>query len=74
MKIEKALKDQGPEAAKKLEACIASGDISCLPNSLPSPSMVYTAIGKLWDDHKIMGAKKQEFIDKYEPINVERLV
>ncbi|WP_367768905.1 ABC transporter permease [Flavobacterium sp. WC2421] len=72
IKIEKALKDQGPEAAKKLEACIASGDISCRPNSLPSPAMVYTALGKLWDDHKIMTAKKQEFIDKYEAINADR--
>ncbi|WP_367752316.1 ABC transporter permease [Flavobacterium sp. WC2430] len=72
IKIEKALKDQGPEAAKKLEACIASGDISCRPNSLPSPAMVYTALGKLWDDHKIMTAKKQEFIDKYEAINTDR--
>ena len=74
IKIEKALKDQGPEAAKKLEACIASGDISCRPNSLPSPAMVFTAIGKLWNDHKIMTAKKQEFIEKYETINQERLV
>lgn len=72
IKIEKALKDQGPEAAKKLEACIAAGEISCRPNSLPSPAIVLTAIGKLWDDHKIMTAKKQEFIDKYEPINAER--
>lgn len=72
IKIEKALKDQGSEAAKKLEACIASGDISCRPNSLPSPAMVYTALGKLWDDHKIMATKKQDFIDKYETINSER--
>ena len=72
IKIEKALKDQGPEAAKKLEACIAAGEISCRPNSLPSPAIVLTAIGKFWDDHKIMTAKKQEFIDKYEPINAER--
>jgi len=72
IKIEKALKDQGPEAAKKLEACIASGDISCRPNSLPSPSMVYDALGKLWDDHKIMATKKQAFIDQYEKTNEER--
>src|SRR3970040_1392883 len=72
IKIEKALKDQGSEAAKKLEACIASGDISCRPNSLPSPAMVYTAVGKLWDDHKIMTTKKQDFIDKYETINAAR--
>lgn len=72
IKIEKALKDQGPEAAKKLEACIASGEISCKPNTLPSPAMVYTALGKLWDDHKIMVAKKQEFISKYEAQNEER--
>ncbi|MCG9793440.1 ABC transporter permease [Flavobacterium algicola] len=72
LKIEKTLKNQGPEAAKKLEDCIASGDISCRPNSLPSPAMVATALGKLWDDHKIMATKKQDFIDKYETINEER--
>jgi nitrate/nitrite transport system permease protein len=66
IKIEKALKDQGPDAAKKLEACIASGDISCRPNSLPSPAMVWSAAGKLWDDHVLMAAKKQDFIDQYE--------
>jgi nitrate/nitrite transport system permease protein len=72
IKIEKALKDQGPEAAKKLEACIASGDISCRPNSLPSPAMVYTALGKLWEDHKIMAAKKDAFIEQYQKTNEER--
>lgn len=72
IKIEKALKDQGPEAAKKLEACIASGDISCRPNSLPSPAMVMGAVGKLWDDHLIMAAKKADFVEKYRAINEER--
>lgn len=73
IKIEKALKDQGPEAAKKLEACIASGDISCKPNSLPSPVMVVGALGKLWDDHLILSAKKNDFIEQYATINQERL-
>jgi len=73
IKIEKALKDQGPEAAKKLEACIASGDISCRPNSLPSPAMVMGAVGKLWDDHLIMAAKKADFVEKYSAINEERV-
>lgn len=72
IKIEKALKDQGPEAAKKLEACIESGDISCKPNSLPSPAMVATALGKLWDDHKVMSAKKEDFIAQYASVNEER--
>ena len=72
IKIEKALKDQGPEAAKKLQACIESGDISCRPNSLPSPAMVATALGKLWDDHKIMSAKKEDFIAQYASVNEER--
>lgn len=72
IKIEKALKDQGPEAAKKLQACIESGDISCKPNSLPSPAMVATALGKLWDDHKVMSAKKEDFIAQYASVNEER--
>lgn len=72
IKIEKALKDQGSEAAKKLEECIASGDISCRPNSLPSPVMVLGALGKLWDDHLIMTAKKDDFISQYATINEER--
>ncbi|MFL9829488.1 ABC transporter permease [Flavobacterium sp. ST-87] len=73
MKIEKALKDQGPEAAKKLEECIASGDISCRPNSLPSPIMVVGALGKLWDDHLLLSAKKSDFIQQYAAMNKERL-
>ncbi len=73
IKIEKALKDQGPEAAKRLEDCIASGDISCRPNSLPSPVMVVGALGKLWDDHLIMAAKKADFIAQYESLNAERV-
>lgn len=73
MKIEKALQDQGPEAAKKLEECIASGDISCRPNSLPSPLMVVGALGKLWDDHLILSAKKEDFIQQYAAVNEERL-
>lgn len=73
IKIEKALQDQGPEAAKKLEECIASGDISCRPNSLPSPLMVVGALGKLWDDHLVLSAKKDDFIQQYASINEERL-
>jgi nitrate/nitrite transport system permease protein len=71
-KIEKALKDQGPEVAKKLEECIASGEISCRPNSLPSPLMVYDAVGKLWDDHKLMSNKKQAFYEQFKKTNGER--
>ncbi len=73
IKIEKALKDQGPAAAKKLEECIASGDVSCRPNSLPSPLMVVGALGKLWDDHLIMAVKKADFIQQYAAINEERV-
>ncbi|KQB42156.1 nitrate ABC transporter permease [Flavobacterium sp. L1I52] len=73
MKIEKALQDQGPEAAKKLEECIASGDISCRPNSLPSPLMVVGALGKLWDDHLLLSSKKADFIQQYAAVNEERL-
>jgi nitrate/nitrite transport system permease protein len=73
MKIEKALKDQGPEAAKKIQDCIDAGGDNCKANSLPSPVMVWGAVGKLWDDHKIMAQKKQDFIDQFEKVNQERV-
>ena len=42
-KIEKALTEQGQVAADEMEACILSGDVSCQPNTLPSPSQVWAS-------------------------------
>jgi nitrate/nitrite transport system permease protein len=65
IKIEKALKDQGPEAAKKLEACIASG--KSVANQIPYLHLPwFILLGKLWMITKLWLPKKQEFISKYE--------
>ncbi|GAL77425.1 nitrate ABC transporter permease protein [Algibacter lectus] len=63
-KIEKALTDQGPEAADALRSCIASGDSSCQPNTLPSPSQVWDSYKSLLRDHNIIKADKAAFIEK----------
>ena len=39
-RIEKAFNEQGQKAADEMAACIESGEISCQPNTLPSPSQV----------------------------------
>ncbi|MEM1119864.1 MAG: ABC transporter permease subunit [Bacteroidota bacterium] len=72
-KIQKALTDQGAEAAAAMEACIASGDISCQPNTLPSPSQVWAAAENLMVDHQIISAKKAEFAAKVAATNATRL-
>ncbi|WNH10772.1 hypothetical protein [Thalassobellus suaedae] len=72
-KIEKALTEQGQEAADALRACIASGDISCQPNTLPSPAQVWDSYKALLKDHNIISADKAEFIEKTATLNAERL-
>jgi len=71
-KIQKALTEQGAEAAAAVEVCIASGDVSCQPNTLPSPSQVWAAAGNLVADHKIISAKKSAFITKVAATNSQR--
>lgn len=72
-KIEKALNDQGEEAAKEMEACIASGDVSCKPNALPSPLEVFGAYKKLMKDHAEISVKKDEFKQKVAKTNEQRV-
>ncbi|AJR04099.1 ABC transporter permease [Siansivirga zeaxanthinifaciens] len=72
-KIEKALNEQGPEAAEALRVCIASGDISCQPNTLPSPTQVWESYQSLLRDHKIIKADKAAFIEKTADLNAKRL-
>lgn len=72
-KIEKALVDQGPEAAEALRACIASGDTSCQPNTLPSPSQVWDSYKSLLRDHNIISADKAAFIEKTAALNATRI-
>ena len=71
-KIEKALENQGQAAAGQMKACIASGDISCQPNTLPSPSQVWASFNSLLADHKAIGADKLAFKEKTASLNESR--
>lgn len=71
-KIEKARTEQGAEAAAQMEACILSGDVSCQPNTLPSPQQVIVAAQNLWADHLSISAKKTEFKAKVATTNADR--
>ncbi|AGA77368.1 ABC transporter permease [Echinicola vietnamensis] len=71
-RIEKARTEQGDEAAAAMADCIASGDISCQPNTLPSPKQVYAAYISLWKDHLNITDKKREFREKVADTNAER--
>lgn len=71
-RIEKALTEQGEEAAAEMKACIESGDVSCQPNTLPSPAKVWGAFQSLLADHKIISKKKDEFAKKIAKTNEKR--
>tara|TARA_R110002167_G_scaffold326662_2_gene532670 strand:- start:995 stop:2101 length:1107 start_codon:yes stop_codon:yes gene_type:complete len=72
-KIEKALTDQGQAAADEMKACIASGKISCQPNTLPSPTQVWASLQTLIKDHRVINADKLAFIQKTAVINKKRI-
>ncbi len=72
-KIEKALEDQGQAAADALTACIASGESSCQPNTLPSPAQVWESFQSLLRDHNIISADKEAFIEKTAALNKTRI-
>ncbi|MCV9388175.1 ABC transporter permease [Reichenbachiella ulvae] len=71
-KIEKARTDQGEAAALEMEACIEAGNVSCQPNTLPSPKQVWGAYLSLLDDHRNIAKKKDEFEEKTAKINAKR--
>ena len=71
-KIEKTLETQGKEAALEMQECIDSGDISCKPNSLPTPKDVWNGLITLIADHKLISADKKEFKEKTATINAQR--
>lgn len=71
-KIEKALKDQGEDAAIEMKSCIESGAVSCQPNTLPSPTQVWQAYLSLLEDHRIIASKKDEFSEKTAKTNAKR--
>ena len=72
-RIEKALSEQGQEAADAMKMCIESGDISCQPNTLPFPRQVKESFYKLLEDHKIINADKKAFIEKMAKLNETRV-
>ncbi|MEM6829100.1 MAG: ABC transporter permease [Bacteroidota bacterium] len=71
-RIEKARTEQGDTAAEEMRACIVSGDISCQPNTLPSPSQVLTSLKTLWKDHQEISEKKAAFKEKVASTNKQR--
>ncbi|WP_200975169.1 ABC transporter permease [Echinicola sp. 20G] len=71
-RIEKAKTEQGEEAAKAMADCIASGDVSCQPNTLPSPKQVYQAYIALWKDHLQISENKSDFREKVADTNAQR--
>ncbi|QDO95357.1 ABC transporter permease [Formosa sediminum] len=72
-KIEKALTDQGEAAANEMRACIASGNISCQPNTLPAPSQVWESYKSLLRDHNVISADKAAFKQKTKALNETRI-
>jgi len=71
-KIEKTREVQGDEAAMQMQECIDSGDVSCKPNSLPSPEDVKNGAIALWEDHKMIAKSKSEFKEKTAAVNKKR--
>ncbi len=71
-KIEKTRDVQGDEAALQMQECIDSGDVSCKPNSLPSPADVKNGAIALWEDHKMIAEKKSAFKEKTAALNKQR--
>lgn len=71
-KIQKALETQGQAAATAVEECIKSGDVSCQPNTLPSPVQVLAATSSLIADHKAISKKKADFAKKVAATNKQR--
>nr|WP_321454058.1 ABC transporter permease [uncultured Carboxylicivirga sp.] len=71
-KIEKARTVQGEAAAQEMQECIDSGNVSCKPNSLPSPSDVKNGAVTLWNDYKTISADKKAFNEKTATLNAQR--
>ncbi|NER16304.1 ABC transporter permease [Spongiivirga citrea] len=70
-KIEKALTERGQAAADAERDCIASGESSCQPNTLPSPAQVWSSLQSLIADHKVITADKAAFSAKMADVNAK---
>lgn len=71
-KVQKVLEEQGAVAAREMIDCISSGEVSCQPNTLPSPYQVLIAAQNLLKDHREISAKKAEFRQKVAATNADR--
>lgn len=71
--IEKARSERGEAEAEKTRECIESGDLSCQPNTLPSPKQVWNSFQLLLEDHKQISANKEAFVVKTSALNMKRL-
>ena len=71
-RIATVLAEQGAAEADKLKTCIASGDISCQPNTLPTPLQVWTASQALLADHFAINKKKEAFLAEVSATNKGR--
>lgn len=71
-KIEKTRETQGEDAAIAMQECIDSGEVSCKPNSLPTPADVWKGLKTLIADHKTIAADKNAFREKTAALNVSR--
>lgn len=71
--IEKTRSERGDVESEKTRDCIASGDVSCQPNTLPSPKQVWNSFQLLLEDHRQISANKEAFIVKTSALNKKRL-
>lgn len=71
-RIERVRAEQGDAAAAEMQSCIASGDISCKPNTLPAPAEVWQAGQQLLADHRAISAEKVAFAEKTAALNAQR--
>ncbi len=71
-KLEQARKTGGDAAVAELKACFEANGNSCKITALPTPSAVLGAFNKLIADHKVISAKKEDFIQKTAALNEAR--
>ncbi|WP_116126522.1 ABC transporter permease [Lewinella sp. IMCC34183] len=71
-RIARVTQEQGEAAGAEMAACIASGNISCRPNTLPFPGEVVQAAQLLLADHRAIRAKKLAFRAETAPVNAAR--
>ena len=71
-RVARVTQEQGADAGAEMAACIASGNVSCKPNTLPFPTEVMHAAGLLWADHQTISTKKAEFAAETAQVNTVR--